>query len=126
MFFYAIISVNPAALTGIFFAAGFTHKNRIAADNIDILPADADSFSFAADAEIFRSAVNNERHHPAAAFINLDIAHKAEPAAVCLVDYLLAAQLGYTTVHPNLPLCIIMLLYNMRIRMKPLQAKILR
>ena len=72
--------INPKV--NIVFATGFADENRIVTDNVNILPADTYSFPFAADTEKFRSAVNNQRHHPAAGFINLNIAHKAEPAAV--------------------------------------------
>lgn len=84
-------------------ATGFANENRIVADNINILPANTYSFPFAADAEEFRSAVNNQRRYLAAAFIDLDIADKSESAAVGFINYLLAPKLGDTTVHPMIP-----------------------
>lgn len=77
-----IIYLPPPALTRVLLTACFAHKNRITADNVYILPADAYALPSAADAEIFRSAVNNQRHHPTAGFINLNVTHKAKPAAV--------------------------------------------
>lgn len=78
---------------------GLAHKNRIVADNIYILPADADTLTLAADAEKFRSAINYQRNHTAAAGIHLHIADKSQPASVGFVYNFLAPEFGHTAVH---------------------------
>lgn len=90
-----LCSFSPRIVTGRHFA----HEDGILADNVDILPAYPYAFTSAADTEISRSAVDDYRHHAAAAGIHLDIAHKPYAAAVRLVDNLLASQLGYAAVH---------------------------
>ena len=78
-------------------------KNGVVADDLNILPADAYSFSFSADAPEFRSAENDERSHPPAALVNLNVAYKPETATVGFVNNLLAAKLSYAAIHNNPP-----------------------
>ena len=58
-----IISVASVSV----FAVSFADKNRVASDNFNVFPTNADSLSFAADTPIFRSAVNNQGNYPSAA-----------------------------------------------------------
>lgn len=63
-------------------ALRFADKNSIAADNLNILPANAYTLPFAAKPPIFWLTVNNKRNHPAAATVHLNITYKPYTATV--------------------------------------------
>ncbi len=95
-------------------ALGFANKDGVVSDNLDILPADADFFSSAADSPIFRLAVNNKRNNSSATAVNLDIAHKSDSASVGFVDNLLAPEFCYAAIHILPPYIIITLYYMIK------------
>lgn len=77
----------------------FADEYGIAADNLNILPADAYSFTLAAYSPEFRPSENNKSNHPSAAAVHLHIAHKPKAAAVGFIYNFLASQLRYTAIH---------------------------
>ncbi len=78
-FFVSRYSASSAVLL---IAVDLANQNRVAADNLNILPANAYAFPLAAYSPIFRASENNQSNHPPAAGIHLNIAHKTQAAAV--------------------------------------------
>ncbi len=95
-FFVSRCSAPSAVLL---IAVDLANQNRVAADNLNILPANAYALPFAAYTPISGTSENNQGNHPPAAGIHLNVAHKTQPAAVGFVNNLLAPKLCYTAIH---------------------------
>lgn len=99
MFILTTVRGNTTAPSGRIITIDLADKNRVAADNLYILPANANPLALAAYTPKFGSPENNQSNYPPAAGINLNIAYKPQAAAVGFVDNLLTAQFCYATIH---------------------------